>query len=82
MKIILNLEKVKDIRVFGIGEYNPKSVSLYVNYYDKEPAFEYIQILKDLCQAAEIGVIEKVEKAYGEIKQALLKGEKIVEIRL
>ena len=65
-----------------VGSVFTKSVSLYVNYYDKEPAFEYIQILKDLCQAAEIGVIEKVEKAYGEIKQALLKGEKIVEIRL
>lgn len=82
MKIILNLEKVKDVRVYGIEKYCPQSVSLYVNYYDNENRFEYTQSFKDLCESSIKGIIEKVQKAYDKIKQALFKGEKIIEIIL
>lgn len=82
MKLLLNLTKVRNIKAYGLDDFILKTVKLTVNYYDNEPSFEYMQVLTDLCDGSQIYVKEKVEKAYNDIKQALLKDEKYVEIEL
>ena len=82
MKVLFDLTKVRDVKVFGLEVFIPKVVKLEVNYYDNEPSFEYTNVLTDLCDESRTYAKEKVEKAYNDIKQALLKGEKYVEIEL
>lgn len=82
MKTLLNLTKVRNIKAYGLDDLIPKTVKLTVNYYDNEPSFEYMQVLTNLCDRSQIYVQKKVEKAYNDIKQALLKDEKYVEIEL
>lgn len=82
MKAILNLEKVRSVNVYGLEDFNLKTVSLYVNYHDKEPCFEYLQCLTDLYENSKESIKKKVEKAYNDIKQALFNNEKYVEVEL
>lgn len=51
MKVVLTLEKVKDVLLFGLEQYNPRSVSLLVHYYNNEPCFEYSKNLIDLSES-------------------------------
>lgn len=82
MKAVLNLEKVRAVKVYGLEEFNPKIVSLYVYFYDNEPGFEYRQGLTDLCEDSKEDIKKKVEKAYNDIKQALFNNKKYVEVEL
>ncbi len=82
MKALLNLTKVRNVKVFGLEDLSPKVVKLIVNYFNNEPSFEHIVVLTELCAASKTYEKERVEKAYNDIKQALLKGEKYVEIEL
>lgn len=82
MKVLLNLTKVRNIKAYGLDDFIPKTVRLTVNYYDNEPCFEHVVRLSDLCDGSAKSQEEKVKKAYNDIKQALLKGEKYVEIEL
>ena len=82
MKVILNLKEVRTVKVFGLEDLSPKVVKLIVNYYNNEPSFEHIVVLTELCVASKTYGKERVEKAYNDIKQALLKREKYVEIEL
>lgn len=82
MKTLLNLTKVRNVKVFGLEDFIPKVVKLIVNYFDNEPSFEHIVVLTELCVASKTYEKERVEKAYDEIKQALLKEQKYVEIEL
>lgn len=82
MKVILNLEKVRNVKVLGLEDFVLKRLSLYVNYYDKEPSFEHLYITTDLCESAKEDCKRIVEKAYNSIKQALFNNEKYVEIEL
>ena len=78
----MKLTKVRNVKVFGLEDFNPKVVKLIVNYFYNEPSFEHIVVLTELCAVSETYEKEKVEKAYNDIKQALLKGKKYVEIEL
>lgn len=82
MKTLLNLTKVRNIKAYGLDDFIPKTVKLIVNYYDNEPSFEYMKVLTDLCDGSAKSQAEKVKKAYDDIKQALLKDEKYVEVEL
>jgi 3-methyladenine DNA glycosylase AlkC len=82
MKTLLNLTKVRNVKVFGLDDFTPMTVKLIVNYYNDEPSFECAKVLTNLCDGSQIYTKEKVEKAYNDIKQALLKDEKYVEIEL
>ena len=82
MKAILNLKNVRTVKVFGMEDFIPKVVKLIVNYFNNEPSFEHIVVLTELCDGSKKQKKERVEKAYNDIKQALLKGEKYVEIEL
>ena len=82
MKAILNLKNVRTVKVFGLEDFIPKVVKLIVNYFNNEPSFEHIVVLTELCDGSKKQKKERVEKAYNDIKQALLKGEKYVEIEL
>lgn len=82
MKTLLNLTKVRSIKAYGLDDFTPKTVKLIVNYYDDEPSFECAKVLTDLCDGSAKSQVEKVKKAYNDIKQALLKDEKYVEIEL
>lgn len=82
MKALLNLAKVRSVKVFGLEDLSPKIVKLIVNYFNNEPSFEHIVVLAELCVVSKTYEKEKVEKAYNDIKQALLKGGKYVEIEL
>lgn len=79
MKTLLNLTKVRSVRLY---EADDLVVKLLIYYYDGEPYFEYECMLTDLCLSSKTYEKEKVEKAYNDIKQALLKGGKYVEIEL
>lgn len=82
MKTLLNLKRVRNVKVYGLDDFTPKTVKLIVNYYDDEPSFECAKVLTDLCDGSAQHQVEKVKKAYNDIKQALLKDEKYVEIEL
>lgn len=82
MKTLLNLTKVRNVKVFGLEDLSPKAVKLIVNYFNNEPSFEHIAVLTELCVASKTYEKERVEKAYNDIKEALLKREKHVEIEL
>lgn len=82
MKAILNLKNVRTVKVFGLEDFIPKVVKLIVNYFNNEPSFEHIVVLTELCDGSKKQEKERVEKAYNDIKQALLKREKYVEIEL
>jgi hypothetical protein len=82
MKTLLNLTKVINVKVFGLEDLSTDVVKLIVNYFNNEPSFELIVDLTELCDESKKQEKERVEKAYDEIKQALLKGEKYVEIEL
>ena len=82
MKTLLSLTKVRTVKVFGLEDFIPKVVKLIVNYFNNEPSFEHIVVLTELCDGSKKQKKERVEKAYNDIKQALLKGEKYVEIEL
>ncbi len=82
MKVILNLKNVRAVKVFGLEDFIPKVVKLIVNYFNNEPSFEHIAVLTELCAVSKTYEKEQVEKAYNDIKQALLKEEKYVEIEL
>lgn len=82
MKALLNLAKVRSVKVFGLEDLSPKIVKLIVNYFNNEPSFEHIVVLAELYVVSKTYEKEKVEKAYNDIKQALLKGGKYVEIEL
>lgn len=80
MKTLLNLTKVRSVRLYGADDL--VVVKLLIYYYDGEPYFEYECVLTNLCLSSKTYEKEKYEKAYNDIKQALLKGEKYVEIEL
>lgn len=82
MKTLLNLTKVRNVKVFGLEDLSPNTVKLIVNYYDGEPYLEHNRNVEHLCYNDKIYEKERVEKAYNDIKQALLKEEKYVEIEL
>ncbi len=82
MKTLLNLTKVRNVKVFGLEDLSPKVVKLIVNYFNNEPSFEHIVVLTELCVVSKTYEKERVEKAYNDIKQALFKREKYVEIEL
>lgn len=82
MKALLNLTKVRNVKVFGLEDLSPKVLKLIVNYFNNEPSFEHIAALNGLCFVSITYEREKVEKAYNDIKQALLKEQKYVEIEL
>lgn len=82
MKALLNLTKVRNVKVFGLEDLSPKVVKLIVNYFNNEPSFEHIVVLTELCVVSKTYEKERVEKAYNDIKQALFKREKYVEIEL
>lgn len=82
MKTLLSLTKVRNVNVFGLEDFIPKVVKLRVNYFDNEPSYEHTKVLTDLCDGSKQYGKELVEKAYNDIKQALLKEEKYVEIEL
>lgn len=82
MKALLNLTKVRNVKVFGLEDLSPKIVKLIVNYFNNEPSFELNVVLTELCDGSKKLEKERVEKAYNDIKQALLKEEKYVEIEL
>ena len=82
MKVILKLKNVRTVKVFGLEDLSPNVVKLIVNYYNNEPSFEHIVVLTELCVLSKTYEKERVEKAYNDIKQALLKGEKYVEVEL
>lgn len=82
MKTLLNLTKVRNVKVFGLEDLSPDVVKLIVNYYNNEPSFEHIAVLTELGFVSKTHEKELLEKAYNDIKQALLKGEKYVEIEL
>ena len=79
MKALFNLTKVRNVRLYGVDDLG---VKLLIYYYDGEPYFECECKLTDLCLSSKTYEKEKYEKAYNDIKQALLKGEKYVEIEL
>lgn len=66
----------------GVDVFTPKVARLLVYYYDDEPCFEHVVRLIDLCDGSAKSQEEKVKKAYNDIKQALLKDEKYVEVEL
>lgn len=71
--------------VWGLDDYSypyRNSVKMKVNYYNGEPALEHEKKLTNLCEGSKDYDKKLVEKAYNDIKQALLKGEKYVEIEL
>lgn len=82
MKTLLNLTKVRNVKVYGLDDFTPKTVKLTINYYDNEPSFEYMKVLTELCDGSKDYVKKLVGKAYNDIKQALLKDEKYVEVEL
>lgn len=82
MKALLNLTNVRNVKVFGLEDFIPKVVKLIVNYFNNEPSFEHIVVLTELCAVSKTHEKELVEKAYDEIKEALLKEKKYVEIEL
>lgn len=82
MKVILNLKNVRTVKVFGLEDFTPKVVKLIVNYFNNEPSLEHIAVLTELCDGSKDREKKQVEKAYNDIKQALLKREKYVEIEL
>jgi hypothetical protein len=82
MKALLNLAKVRSVKVLGLEDLNPKIVKLIVNYFNNVPSFEHIVVLAELCVVSKTHKKELVEKAYDEIKEALLKEKKYVEIEL
>lgn len=83
MKVLLNLTKVRNVKVCGLDYSFPNNtVQLTVNYYSDEPCLKHTKSLVDLCDGSRDYEKKKVEKAYNDIKQALLKGEKYVEVVL
>lgn len=82
MKTLLNLTKVRNVKVWGLEDLSPNVVKLIVNYFNNEPSFEHIVVLTELCDGSKKQKKERVEKAYNDIKQALLKEEKYVEVEL
>jgi hypothetical protein len=84
MKTLLNLTKVRNVMVWGLNDDYSYSnrVKIKVNYYNGEPALEHEKKLTNLCEGSKDYDKKLVEKAYDDIKQALLKGEKYVEIEL
>lgn len=82
MKALLNLTKVRNVKVWGLEDLSPNVVKLIVNYFNNEPSFEHTVALTELCFVSKTHEKERVEKAYNDIKQALLKGEKYVEVEL
>lgn len=82
MKTLLNLKRVRNVKVYGLDDFTPKTVKLIVNYYNDEPSFECAKVLTGLCDGSAQHQVEKVKKAYNDIKQVLLKDEKYVEIEL
>ena len=82
MNILFNLAKIKRVNLMGVDVFTPKVAKLLVYYYDDEPCFEHVVRLTDLCDSIAKFQEEKVRKAYNDIKQALLKDEKYVEVEL
>lgn len=86
MTILLNVKRVSNVMVCGFDhDYShpySNSVKMKINYYDGEPALEYKKDLTNLCDGSKDYEIKKVKKAYNDIKQALLKDEKYVEVEL
>lgn len=85
MKVILNLKNVRNVMVWGLDDDSypySNSVKMKVNYYNGEPALEHEENLTNLCDGSKDYEKERIEKAYNDIKQALLKREKYVEIEL
>ena len=82
MKILFNLAKIKRAHLAGVDVFIPTVARLIVYYYDDDPCFEHVVRLSDLCDGSAKSQEEKVKKAYNDIKQALLKDEKYVEVEL
>lgn len=82
MKILFNIAKIQRVNLVGVDVFIPKVAKLLVYYYDEEPCFEHVVHLTNLCDGSAKSQAEKVKKAYNDIKQALLKDEKYVEVEL
>lgn len=78
MKEFISLNNVKNVRLFN----DSLCVMLEICYFNKEYSVAFSHTLVNINQDSKDFIIEKYEKAYVKIKNALTNKEDFVEVEL